>query len=64
MDEFQPLAPGRATRSSRLSPSLSRRASGRSLHSPTFQLNFSALHRIGGARRGCVACIKGVLGGV
>jgi hypothetical protein len=39
-------------------------ASGRGLHSSTFQLNLSALYGIGGARRGCVACVKGVSGGV
>jgi len=35
---------------------------GRGLHSSTFQLNLSALYWIGGTRRGCVACVKGVLG--
>jgi hypothetical protein len=34
------------------------------LHSSTFQLNLSALYEIGGARRGCVARVKGVLGSV
>jgi len=38
--------------------------SGRGLHSFTFQLNLSALYGIGGARRGCVARVKGVLRGV
>jgi TPR repeat protein len=38
-------------------------ASGRGLHSFTSQLNLSAFHGIGGARRGCVARVKGVLGG-
>jgi len=28
----------------------------------SFQLNLSALYGIGGARRGCVARVKGVLG--
>jgi len=37
---------------------------GPGLHSSTFQLNLSALHRIGGARRDCVARVKGVLAGV
>ena len=37
---------------------------GRGLHSSTFQLNLSALYGIGGARRGCVALLKGVLRGV
>jgi len=35
----------------------------RGLHSSTFQLNFSALYWIGGARGGCLARAKGVLGG-
>ena len=33
---------------------------GRVLHSSTFQLNFSALYRIEGARTGCEARVKGV----
>jgi hypothetical protein len=37
---------------------------GRGLHSFTSQLTLSAIYGIGGARRGCVACIKGVSGGV
>ena len=37
---------------------------GRGLQSSTFQLNLSALDGIGGARRGCVARVKGMLGGV
>ena len=37
---------------------------GRGLHSSTFQLNLSALYGIGGVRRGCVARVHGVLGGV
>jgi hypothetical protein len=37
---------------------------GRGLHSSTFQLNLCALYWIGGARRDCVARVKGVLGGV
>jgi hypothetical protein len=37
---------------------------GRGLHSLTSQLNLSALYGIGGARRKCVAHVKGVLGGV
>jgi len=41
---------------------------GRGLHSSTSQLNLSAFYGIGGgiggARRGCVARVKGVLGGV
>ena len=32
---------------------------GRGLHSSTSQLNMSALYGIGGARRGCVACVTG-----
>ena len=37
---------------------------GRGLHSSTSQLNLSASYGIGGARRGCVARVTGVLGGV
>ena len=36
----------------------------RGFHSSTFQLNSSALYGIGGARRGCVARVMGVSGGV
>jgi hypothetical protein len=36
----------------------------RGLHSSTIQLNLSAFHGIGGARRDFVARVKGVLGGV
>jgi hypothetical protein len=39
-------------------------AGGRGLHSLTSQLNLSALYGIGGARRGCVARVRGVLEGV
>jgi hypothetical protein len=35
-------------------------AHGRGLHSFTSQLNLSTVHGIGGARRGCVAHVKGV----
>jgi len=37
---------------------------GRGLHSLTSQLNLSAFYGMGAARRGCVAHVKGVLGGV
>jgi len=37
---------------------------GRGLHSFTSQLNLSAFEGIGGARRGCVARVKGLLRGV
>ena len=37
---------------------------GRGLRSFTSQLNVSAFHGIGGARKGCVARFKGALGGV
>jgi hypothetical protein len=37
---------------------------GRGLLSFTSQLNLSAFYGIGGARRGCVSRVKGVLGGV
>ena len=36
----------------------------RGLHSSTFQLNLGALYGIGGARKDCVARIKGVLWGM
>jgi len=36
----------------------------RGLHSSTSQLNLSALNGMGGARRDCVARVKGVSGGV
>jgi hypothetical protein len=39
-------------------------AGARGLHSFTSQLNLSAFNGIGVARRGCVARVKGVLGGV
>ena len=37
---------------------------GRGLHSFNSQLKLSAFYGIGGARRGCAAHVKGVLGGV
>jgi hypothetical protein len=37
---------------------------GRGLNASTFQLNFSALYVTGGARKGGVAHVNGVLGGV
>ena len=39
-------------------------AEGRGLHSFTSQLNLSVFYGIGGARGGCAARIKGVLGDV
>jgi len=36
----------------------------RGLHSFTFQLNLRTVFGIGGARRGCIARVRGVLGGV
>jgi hypothetical protein len=36
----------------------------RGLHSSTFQLNLSPFYGIGGARRGCVARVKGLSGGI
>ena len=39
-------------------------ATGRGSHSFTSQLNLSALYGIGGARRGCIARVKGGLGRV
>ena len=46
------------------SSSVVSRVVGWGLHSSTFQLNLSALYGIRGARRGYVARVKGVLGGV
>jgi len=40
----------------------SRQPPTRGLHPSTFQLNLSAFYGIGGARRGRVARVKGVLG--
>jgi hypothetical protein len=37
---------------------------GRGLHSSTFQLNLGALYGIRGSRRGCVARVEGVSGGM
>jgi hypothetical protein len=39
-----------------------KRAHGGGLHSFTSQLNFSAFYGIGGARRGCVARVRGCSG--
>jgi hypothetical protein len=50
--------------STTLLPGQEPRRVGRGLHSFTSQLNLSALYEIEGARRGCVACVMGVLGGV
>ena len=36
----------------------------RGLRSSTFRVNLSALYGIGGARKGCVARVKGLSGGV
>ena len=38
-------------------------SAGRGLHSSTFQLILSNLYGMGGARRGCVAQVKGMSGG-
>jgi hypothetical protein len=43
---------------------LCRRGGGRGLHSITSQLNFTAFHGTRVALRGCVARVKGVVGGV
>ena len=40
------------------------RVRGRGLHSPTFQLNLSALCGIGGASRGCLGGVREVSGGI
>jgi hypothetical protein len=41
-----------------------RHPASRGLHSCSFQLNLRAMYGIGGARRDCVARVKGGLGGV
>jgi hypothetical protein len=41
-----------------------KRVETRGLHSSTFQLNLSASYGIGGALRGCVARVRGLLEGV
>ena len=59
MDECKPLpwsaaaAPARQSQNAGPPPS-------KGLHSFTFQLNLSAFYDIGGARRDCVARVKGV----
>ena len=55
MDECKPLLIG---------CSLAGALTGRGLHSFTSQLNLSAFYGIGGARRDCVAHVKGMLGGL
>ena len=68
MDECKPLAVGEravvrvAPEYAYLHPSAAKR--GRGLHSFTSELNLSAFNGIGGARRDCVARVKGVLGGI
>jgi len=67
-------APGRGVRPVRaralhgvphaVAPDLRELLRSRGLHSFASQLNLSALYGIGGARRGCVADVKEVLGGV
>jgi len=60
VDECKPLAPGAHPSSSVGDDG----AGGRGLHPFTFQLNLGALCGIGGARRGSVARVEWVLGGV
>jgi len=46
-------------------PAKAGKMAGRGLHSFTSQLNLSAFYGIGGARRGCVARVRGMfIGGV
>jgi len=61
-DECKPLLHGPAQRD--FFRRLMELVTGRGLHSFTSKLNLSAFYGIGGARRGCVAHVKGVLGGV
>jgi len=60
--ECKPLGTGHC-RGASLAIDLRVDAGGRGSHSSTFQLNLSALYGIRGARRGCGARVKGVLGG-
>ena len=68
MDECKPLAMGQYGGSVRIVLELEggdgdeRVVGGWGSHSSTFQLNLSALYRIGGAPSGCVARVKGVVG--
>jgi len=64
VDECQPLPPTRNPSTSLNLASSAQLPSFRGIHSFTSQLNFSALYGTGGARRGCVAHVKGVLGGI
>jgi len=56
VDKCKPLAVGQPHR---VPDAAGQEATGRGLHSSTFQLNLSALYGIGGARRGRVAREKG-----
>ena len=69
MDECKPLDVGTPDRTPETEVGLALRTHNfrsftRGLHSLTFQLNLSALYGTGGAHRGCVARVQGVLGGV
>ena len=58
MDECKPLPVPRSAKAKESVPCF------RGLHSFTSQLNLSVFYGIGAARRGCVALVKGVFGGV
>ena len=62
MDECKPLIGGSVYR--RRAPRVQLIVHGWGLQSSTFQLNLSAFYGIGGVRRGYVARVKGVSGGV
>jgi len=63
VDECKPLAAGRVAGGARREGGRPPGCvlHGRGLHSPNSQLNLSALYGIGGARRGYVARVKGVV---
>jgi len=63
VDECKPL-PGSVSSCSTNSPSAVILALTRGLHSFTFQLNVSAFCGNGGASRGCLGAVLGVLGGI
>jgi hypothetical protein len=64
VDECEPLMIGPAATQRSVLFVLLVYVAGRGLHSFRLQLKLSALYGIGDARRGCIALVKGVSGGV